>query len=79
MTARDRSILRAVSVGRAELVCGCEPDLLIDGCWCADQHAAHQLARGGLIAPHIPGRPGMRVLAILTDAGRRELAGAVTS
>ncbi|MGH3979921.1 MAG: hypothetical protein ACRDRZ_13130 [Pseudonocardiaceae bacterium] len=74
MTARDYAILRAVAVGRGQLVCGCEPDLLIDGCWCADQCAAHRLAREGLIAGQIPGTTGMRVLAILTDAGRRALA-----
>lgn len=73
MTARDRAILRAVAVGRAQLVCGCEPDLIVDGCWCCDQTAAHALARDGLIAPHIPGRPGTTVLAVLTDAGRQAL------
>ena len=73
MTARDRAILRAVQVGRAELVCGCEPHLLIDRLHVCDQDT-HPLA--GLIAPAIPGRAGMRVLAVLTDAGQRALAGA---
>ena len=73
MTARDRALLRAVGVGRAELVCGCEPHLLVDGRHVCDQDT-HALA--GLIAPAIPGQVGMRVLAVLTDAGRRALAGA---
>lgn len=73
MTARDRAILRAVAVGRAQLVCGCELDLVIDGAWCCDQTAAHALARDGLIAPHIPAPTGTTVLAVLTDAGRAAL------
>jgi hypothetical protein len=60
-------------VGRAELVCGCEPHLLVDGLHVCDQDTR---ALAGLIAPAIPGRAGMRVLAVLTDAGRRALAGA---
>ena len=73
VTARDRAILRAVRVGRAELVCGCEPHLLVDGLNVCDQDTQ---ALAGLIAPAIPGLPGMRVLAVLTDAGRQALAGA---
>jgi len=73
VTARDRALLRAVRVGRAELVCGCVPHLLIDGLHVCDQDT-HALT--GLIAPAIPARAGMRVLAVLTDAGQRALAGA---
>ena len=73
MSARDRALLRAVRVGRAELVCGCVPHLLVDGLHVCDQDT-HTLA--GLIAPAIPGRVGMRVLAVLTDAGQRALADA---
>ena len=73
VTARDHALLRAVQVGRAELICGCEPHLLVDGLHVCDQDT-HALA--GLIAPAIPGRVGMRVLAVLTDAGRRAMAGA---
>ena len=73
MTARDRALLRAVRVGRAELVCGCEPHLLVDGLHVCDQDTR---VLAGLIAPAIPGRAGMRVLAVLTDAGRRALADA---
>jgi len=73
VSARDRAVLRAVAVGRAELVCACVPHLLVDGLHVCDQDT-HALA--GLIAPAIPGQPGMRVLAVLTDAGRRALAGA---
>jgi hypothetical protein len=49
------------------------PHLLVDGLHVCDQDT-HALA--GLIAPAIPGRAGMRVLAVLTDAGQRALAGA---
>ena len=73
MSARDRALLLAVGVGRAELICGCEPHLLIDGLHVCDQDTN---ALAGLIAPAIPGRVGLRVLAVLTDAGRRVLAGA---
>ena len=73
MSARDRALLCAVRVGRAELVCGCVPHLLVDGLHVCDQDT-HALA--GLIAPAIPGRAGMRVLAVLTDAGQQALADA---
>ena len=73
MSARDRALLCAVRVGRAELVCGCVPHLLVDGLQVCDQDT-HALA--GLIAPAIPGRAGMRVLAVLTDAGQQALADA---
>ena len=73
MSTRDRALLRAVGVGRAELVCGCVPHLLVDGLHVCDQDT-HALA--GLIAPAIPGRVGMRVLAVLTDAGQQALADA---
>ena len=45
----------------------------LTGCNVCDQDT-HTLA--GLIAPAIPGRVGMRVLAVLTDAGQRALADA---
>ena len=67
MTARDRALLCAVAVGRAELVSGCEPHLLVDG---LNVCAQDTLVLAGLIAPAIPGRVGMRVLAVLTDAGK---------
>ena len=73
MSARGRALLRAVRVGRGELVCGCVPHLLVDGLHVCDQDT-HALA--GLIAPAIPGRAGMRVLAVLTDAGQQALADA---
>lgn len=73
MTGRDRAILRAVAVGSAELVCGCEPDLVMAAsAYSADQAAAHALARWAIVG-HIPAPPGSRVLAILTDAGRAAL------
>lgn len=66
-------MLRAVSAGRAELICGCEPDLLIDGMGCCDQYTAHRLSRAGLIRPVIRGAVGQRVRAELTGSGRAVL------
>ncbi len=70
LSRRTLSLLRAVRVGRAELVCGCVPHLLVDGLHVCDMDT---LALAGLIAPAIPGQVGMRVLATLTDAGARAL------
>lgn len=70
LSGRETALLRAVAAGRCELVCGCEPDLLIDGRWCGDQSAAHNLATAGLIGPAEPVGPGERITAIVTDAGR---------
>jgi hypothetical protein len=74
LTRRDRAILRAVADGRAELVYGAEPDLLLDGRCCCDQVAAHRLARAGLIAPLVVAGVGQRVPARLTPAGSAQLA-----
>ena len=70
LSHRARSLLRAVRVGRGELVCGCVPHLLVDGLHVCDMDT---LALAGLIGPAIPGQVGMRVLAQLTDAGTRAL------
>jgi hypothetical protein len=69
LSCRDRAILRAVAKGGAELVAGAEPDLFLDGRSCADQSAAHRLARAGLIATTGTGAPGSRVAARLTAVG----------
>jgi hypothetical protein len=74
LTRRDRAILRAVAAGGAELLCGVEPDLLLDGRCCCDQIAAHRLAGAGLIAPATAGRTGQRVPARLTATGATHLA-----
>ncbi len=74
LSRRDLALLRAVHVGRAELVCGRQPHLLVDGLHVCDQQDTAALA--GLIAPAIPGQVGMRVLARLTDAGSRALEAA---
>jgi hypothetical protein len=74
LSGRDRAILRAVERGTAELVVGVEPDLYIDGRWCADQFAAHRLARAGLLAQLAPAAVGRRVPARLTAAGLALLA-----
>jgi len=73
LSRRALSLLRAVLAGHAELVCGCEPHLLVDGLHVCDQDTA-ALTGADLIAPAIPGQVGMRVLAQLTDAGQRALA-----
>ena len=74
INGRALAMLRAVSDGRAELACSCEPDLFVDGLGCCDQYTAHQLARAGLIRPAIPGAIGQRVRAELTAAGRAVLS-----
>ena len=77
LTRRDRAILRAVAGGRAELVFGSEPDLIIDGRCCCDQAAAHLLVRAGLIAAATLGLVGERVAAAITPAGREALGTAL--
>lgn len=72
---RARAMLAAVRDGRGEVVCGCEPDLLIDGLCCCDQYTAHRLSSAGLIRPVVPGAIGVRVRAVLTAAGRAALGG----
>lgn len=74
LSHRDRALLRAVDAGRAELLCGGHPDLLIDGRWCCDQWTAHQLAAAGLLAPATPAALGTRVPAVLTATGRAALS-----
>jgi len=73
LSCRDRAILRAVAKGGAELMAGAEPDLFLEGRCCADQLAAHRLARAGLIATAGPGAPGSRVAARLTTVGHTAL------
>lgn len=78
LSFRDRAILRAVANGGAELVAGAEPDLFLDGRCCADQSAAHRLARAGLIATTGTGAPGSRVPARLTTVGQDALGYSLT-
>jgi hypothetical protein len=75
LTHRDRAILKAVADGRAELVYGAEPDLLLEGRCCCDQSAVHHLVRSGFIAPVGAARIGQRVPAGLTREGTAQLAG----
>lgn len=70
LSGRSLALLRAVRAGRAELVCGRVPHLLVDGLHVCDLDAP---ALAGLVAPAIPGTVGMRVLAQLTDAGAQAL------
>jgi len=75
LTDRAAAMLRAVAAGRAHLTVSVEPDLYVDELPCCDQSTAHELAHTGLVAPAHPAPPGTRVQAVLTDAGRRALAG----
>jgi hypothetical protein len=70
---RERATLRAVARGDAEITCSCEPDLFIDGLACCDQATVHHLAKRGYIAAARGGRPGERVPARITEAGRLAL------
>jgi hypothetical protein len=74
LSGRDRAILRAVLKGRAELVAGRTPELLIDGRWCCDQTAAHALCAAGLIAAIRPATTGVRVRCALSRPGFAALA-----
>ena len=58
LSHRDLALLRATAAGRCELICGCQPDLLIEGRWCCDQTAAHQLAAAGLLGPGVSAPTG---------------------
>ena len=52
LSRRTLSLLLAVHVGRAVMVCGCVPHLLVDGLHVCDSDT---LTLAGLIAPSIPG------------------------
>lgn len=67
---RAIALLRAVADGRGELICSCEPTLLVDGLCCCDQFMVHQLTSAGLVRPVVAGVVGSRVRAELTNAGR---------
>ena len=73
LSGRDRAILRAVAAGGAELMLGAEPDLLLDGRCCCDQHAAHRLIYAGLISAVGDGGTGERATAAVTSAGWQAL------
>lgn len=67
-TARHRSLLKAVSEGRGELVCGRYPNLAVDGRWC-DHMATNDLVAADLLRPSSPAPSGSRMPAVLTAAG----------
>jgi len=72
LSGRAMAYLRAVSQGRAEITCSCEPDMRIDGLCVCDQVVAHRLATEGLIQSGIAGTgatAGGWVLAELTALG----------
>lgn len=65
LTRRDRGLLAAVAAGRARLIGGQFPRLLVDDRDVCDQLAAYQLLARGLIAA----RPGEGGRAELTPVG----------
>ncbi len=73
LSHRDRTLLRAVAAGRAEVSCSREPVILVDGCFCCDPFAAGRLTRAGLLAAG-SGPIGSRVPAELTPEGRMALS-----
>jgi hypothetical protein len=75
ISRRAIAMLRAVGAGRGEIGYGAEPDLFVDGLPCCDQYAAHALAHNGFVRPERPGRPGLRMPAVLTAAGLALIAG----
>lgn len=75
LNCRALAMLRAVSAGRAEMTCSCEPDLYVDGLCVCDQFMAHMLSADGLICPSSLGAIGMRVRAELTPVGMAVLEG----
>ena len=72
LSHRALAMLRAVADGRAQISCGREPDLYIDGVPCCDQFVAHQLTHDGYLATQT-GPFGRKVPATLTQAGTTAL------
>jgi hypothetical protein len=66
---RDRAVLVAVAAGRCSLVCGSEPDLLVDNLWFCDQHRVHCLISLGLLTTRTSGHVGCCLPAVLTAQG----------
>lgn len=74
LNRREYAVLEAVATGQADIVCTCEPGLIIDGRYCCHQDTAHELARSGLIRASTPSTaPGQIVPAELTPAGAAAL------
>jgi hypothetical protein len=75
---RERSMLRAVADGRAQMMAGCGCDLTIDGAWC-DHLAAQHLVGSGLIRPVGSSAVGQMVPVEITSTGRHLLGISVDS
>jgi hypothetical protein len=54
-------------------ICGCEPDLEIDGCPVCDQFTVHLLIHAGMLRPSEDGQVGEHVSAVITPIGRYAL------
>ena len=74
LSARAKSMLRAVAAGRAQLTGGREPDLYVDGLPCCDQTITHDLVRAGLLRARRAVGLDERADAELTEAGRAAIA-----
>jgi hypothetical protein len=70
LTARHRSMLRAIAEGRGQLRSG---TLAVDGLWC-DFTATTDLVGHKLVQPAFPVSAGAAAPAILTHAGHATLA-----
>jgi hypothetical protein len=73
LIGRELAMLRAAAAGRGEFLCGSEPALAIDVYWCDFSLRAPPGTRG-VAAPGRARRPGERVSAEITPAGRLGLA-----
>lgn len=73
---RHRSLLKAVSEGRAQLLgAGTHAALCVDGLWC-DQAAVSEVLSAGFVAAGRLSAVNSLVPAVLTAAGAAKLAGA---
>jgi hypothetical protein len=73
LTARHRSMLRAIANGRGQLVVNRRASLTVDGLWC-DFTATNDLMEGGLVGPAWPAPAGTTAPAVLTPSGVETLA-----
>jgi hypothetical protein len=73
LTARHRSMLRAIADGRGQLVANNHATLTVDGLWC-DFTATNDLVSGGFVQPAWPAPDGTTAPAVLTRSGVEVLA-----
>lgn len=73
LTARHRSMLRAIADGRGQLAGTRHTNLTVDGLWC-DFTATQDLVAGGFVRPAWPAPAGTTTPAVLTRSGAEALA-----